>query len=212
MWRRVLDREVVERRHLGEEALLGRQRRDPAVPKTMLGPDAPTESERTAHEITHFPLVLRCETCVLGLGIESHHVRLIPLERDERPIIAMGFAARKARADDGGADDDLGTILAIVDSSTGCIRAMASETKGGIDYLASSVADFVKNLFVGMFRLRCDNHAERAISTFGEQLRTLRYDTQNRNMTRITPGSVIWILCHEIRTWSGWYHTVQSGV
>ena len=33
--------------------------------------------------------------------------------------------------------------------STGCME-------GGTDCLASSVADFLKNLFVGKFRLRCD--------------------------------------------------------
>ena len=57
----------------------------------------------------------------------------------------MDFSVRKARADGGGADDDLGTFLAIVDSSAGCMRAIASETKGATDYIASSVADFVKN-------------------------------------------------------------------
>ena len=36
------------------------------------------------------------------------------------------------------------------------MRAIASETKGATDCLASSVADFVKNLFVGKFGLRCD--------------------------------------------------------
>ena len=34
--------------------------------------------------------------------------------------------------------------------------------------------------------------AERSIRTIGEQLRTLRYDTQNRYKTRITPESAIW--------------------
>ena len=121
----------------------------------LKGPDAPTESERTAHEITHLPPASWCETCKFGRGIEAVHVRFTPLERDERPIIAVDFAVRKARADDGGADDDLETFLAIVDSSTGCMRAIASETEGATDYLASSVADFVKNFFVGRFRLRC---------------------------------------------------------
>ena len=43
MWRRVLKREVIERRHLEEEALLDRRRRDldstndPTVPKTLEG-------------------------------------------------------------------------------------------------------------------------------------------------------------------------------
>ena len=83
----------------------------------------------------------------------------------------------------------------------------------------------MKHLFVGRFRLRCDNEpsirvvadkakskmpdrvevetsprhssasnglAERAIRTNREQLRTLRYDTQNRDRTRIAPDSVIW--------------------
>ena len=104
------------------------------------------------------------------------------------------------------------------------MRALASETKGATDYLASSVADFVKNLFVGRFGLRCDNEpsimavaenvaakmpdrvavattprrssasnglSERAIPTIGEQLRTLRYDTQNvtRRESRVTRQS-----------------------
>ena len=83
---------------------------DPAVPKTMKGPAAPTESERTAYEMTHLPPAAWCETCISARGIESPHVRLSPLERDEKLVIAMDFAARKARADDGEAEDDLGDI------------------------------------------------------------------------------------------------------
>ena len=81
------------------------------------------------------------------------------------------------------------------------------------------MADFVKYLFVGRFRQRCDSEAsikavaekveakmldrvvventpryssasnglaERVIRTIGEQLKTLRYGTQNRYKTRIT--------------------------
>ena len=61
VWRRALEREAVERRHMDEEALRDRRRRDvesaidPTVPKTLKRPDAPTESERSAHEITHLP-------------------------------------------------------------------------------------------------------------------------------------------------------------
>ena len=44
----------------------------------------------------------------------------------------MGFAARKARADDGRADDDLGTLLAIVDSSTGCRRVTSDKSTHGL--------------------------------------------------------------------------------
>ena len=82
MWSRVLEREATERRHLDEQALLDRRRRDleraidPTEPKTMKGPDVPTESERTAHEITHLPPAPWCETCILGRGIEAPHVRL----------------------------------------------------------------------------------------------------------------------------------------
>ena len=62
--------------------------------------------------------------------------------------------------------------------------------------------------------------AERDIRTIGEQLRTLRYDTQNRHKTRSTADPVIWpwvvgyagFLCHDIRTWSLWHHTVQGSV
>ena len=96
------EKEVIERRHLDKEALLDRRRRDlqsaidPTVPKTLKGPDAPTESERTAHEITHLPPAPSFETCTLRRGIEARHVRLNLLERDEKPIVDMGFAVRRA--------------------------------------------------------------------------------------------------------------------
>ena len=38
----------------------------------------PTESEHSAREITHLPPAPWCETCVLGRGIETTHVRLTP--------------------------------------------------------------------------------------------------------------------------------------
>ena len=112
------------------------------------------------------------------------------------------------------------TFLAIVDSSTGCVRAVASQRpKGAADDLASSVADFVKKLarwkVQTALRPRTFDHgggresekakmpdkvvvensasnglAERAIRTLGQQLRTLRCDTPNRCKTRITPDSV----------------------
>ena len=90
-----------------------------------------------------------------GHGLESPHVRLTPSERDEKPITAVDFAVRRARGDKKEADE---TFLAIVESSTR-IRARAPETKKEplIFYLATSVADFVKNLFVGRLRAQCDN-------------------------------------------------------
>ena len=98
MCRCVLEREVIERQHVEEEALLDRRRRDlesaidPTVPNTLKGPDASAESERTAHQITHLPPAAWCETCISGRGIEAPHVRLIPLECCDRPI-AMDLAA-----------------------------------------------------------------------------------------------------------------------
>ena len=134
----------------------------------------------------------------------------------------MDFAVSKARADDNEVDGDLGTFLADVDSSTSCMRAISAETNGNTDCHASSVANFVKQLFDARLRLRCDNEssimvveekvkanmpdrventpryssasnglAERAIRTIGEQLRTLRYGTQNRYKTRITLESTL---------------------
>ena len=80
-----LEREVIEHRHLDEEALLDRRGRDL---ESAIDPN--------------LPLAPWCETCVLGHGIEALHVRLTtPLEGDEKPIIAVDFAVRKARADDG---------------------------------------------------------------------------------------------------------------
>ena len=164
----------------------------PSVPKTLKGPDAPTESERVAHEITHLP--------PLGRDIEAPHVRLTPLERDERPIIAMGLAVRKARADDGKADDDLGPFLAIVDSSTGCMRAIASETKRSPRLPCKLIGRLREKMFVGRFRLRC--HNEPSIMAVAEEVKakmpdrvvvetTPRYSSASlaeRNL-RITPYS-----------------------
>ena len=128
MWRRVLEREVIQRRHWEEEVLRDRRRRDL---ESASGPSVPN--------------------------------------------IAVDFAVRMARADDGGADDDLGTFLAIVDSRTGCVRAIASETKGATDYLAISVANFVKNLSVRRFRLRCGN--EPSIMAEEENVKAKMLDT-----------------------------------
>ena len=80
MWRRLLEREAIERRHLEDQMLLDRRRDlenaiDPTVPRTLKGPDARTESERTAHEITHLPTTPWCETCVLKRVIETPHGR-----------------------------------------------------------------------------------------------------------------------------------------
>ena len=66
----------------------------------------------------------------------------------------MNFVVRKARAEDGGVDDDRSTFLAIVGSSTGCMRAISAETHGVTDCHASSLAGFVKHLFDGSLRLQ----------------------------------------------------------
>ena len=67
-----------------------------------------------------FLFLQKCFFCIIFItqwrnipcGTEAPHVRLTPSACAERPIFAMDFAMRKAR--DGGADDDLGTFLAIV--------------------------------------------------------------------------------------------------
>ena len=64
----------------------------------------------------------------------------------------MDLELRKARADDGGADDDLGDI-----SGNRRLEHRMYASDSVRDHLASSAADFVKNLFVGKLRLRCDN-------------------------------------------------------
>ena len=119
------------------------------------------------------------------------------------------------------------------------MRAIASEAKGATDCLASSVADFVKNLFVEKFRLRCDK--EPSIMAVAEKVKAKMPDwvvadseqpprrTINSDSWRTTENSSI---RHaeslqdanhagignlamdgwRIRTWSGWHHTVQSSV
>ena len=108
----------------------------------------------------------------------------------------MGLAVRKARADDGKADDDLGPFLAIVDSSTGCMRAIAPRLH------CKLIADFVKKMFVGRFRLRC--HNEPSIMAVAEEVKanmpdrvvvetTPRYSSASNGLPernlRITPYS-----------------------
>ena len=60
MWRRELERDPTERRLLEE------------VLKTKKGPNAPTDSGRTAHEITHLPPAPWCETCACGVVTSNH--------------------------------------------------------------------------------------------------------------------------------------------
>ena len=55
------------------------------------------------------------------------------------------------------------------------MRAIASETRRATDHLASSLADFVKNLFVGGFRLRCDT--EPSIMAVAEKVKAKMPDT-----------------------------------
>ena len=70
MWRRVLEREAIERRHLDEEALMDRRRRD-------LESD-PTHQQNLNAQLTKSRIPQPapwCETCTLGRGIEAPHGR-----------------------------------------------------------------------------------------------------------------------------------------
>ena len=53
-------------------------------------------------------------------------------------------------------------------------RAISAENKGTTDYLASSVADFVKKLFVGTSRLRRDD--ETSIVAVAEKVKAQMRD------------------------------------
>ena len=75
----------------------------------------------------------------------------------------MGLAVRKARADDGKADDDLGPFLAIVDSSTGCMGATAPRLP------CKLIGRLREKKFVGRFRLRC--HNEPSIMAVAEEVK-----------------------------------------
>ena len=85
--------------------------------------------------------------------------------------------------------------------------------KGATDDLASSEADFVKDLFEPSImavaervkaKMRDTSTATQratvsrngATRTIGERPRTLRYDTQNHDKTRVTPSSAIWPWMH----------------
>ena len=100
----------------------------------------------------------------------------------------------------------------------------------------------MNNPFVGRFRLRCDSEhsimavpekvkakmpdtvvvgsAPRHSSARNGLPRTLRYDTQGRGKNGsyaklgmlAMNGEIFGILCHEIRTRSGWHHTLQGRV
>ena len=126
MWRR---------RHLDDEASLDRRRRDLGVrnrPNRTQDLEGTFRTDNLNAQLTTSHIFHQhrgVKLAHLGRGIEAPHVRPTPLQGHERPITAMDFAVREARADDGGVDDDLGTFLGIVDSSTRCTRAKASETK-----------------------------------------------------------------------------------
>ena len=100
----------------------------------------------------------------------------------------MEFAVRQARAKHGGVDDNSGTFLATVDSSTSCMRATLAESQGTADYLAGSVTDFVNNLFIWRFRLRCDS--ESSIMSVTEKVKAKMTDrVVLKNTTRHSSAS-----------------------
>ena len=51
----------------------------------------------------------------------------------------------------------MGTTLVLTDYTTGLIRAIPMVGKHQADYAASGVTGFIRSLYVGKCRLRCDN-------------------------------------------------------
>ena len=74
IWRRVLEREAIERRHLEEGALLDRRRRDlesaidPTVPKTMQGPDSTCTTSATGTSMTTQSVIKCCSKLAQRTG------------------------------------------------------------------------------------------------------------------------------------------------
>ena len=185
-------------------------------------PDAPTESERTVHELTRLPPWRA--TCTPRRGLEAHHGH--GLRRGKGPS-----RRKRSRWRSGDVSDNRRLKY-------GYMRAR-QRRKEPQSTFARSVADFVNNLFVGKFMLRCDN--EPSITAVAEKVKVKmpdRVEVENRDTAsngfaerairhaealqdaKITPEPAMWpwtvrnagFLCHEIRTWSGWQHTVQSSV
>ena len=76
--------------------------------------DAPTDSERTAYEITHLQ---HSGARPAHWDVTANHFTSDSVGTSPAPIIAMDIAMRRARADDAEVDDDLRTFLAIVEHS-----------------------------------------------------------------------------------------------
>ena len=81
LWTRLRQAEYEEKQKLDlDEFMRARRARitekgEPVAPLTLPVPRAPTEEERTLHELTHQPPERWCEFCVSGHGTEQSHFR-----------------------------------------------------------------------------------------------------------------------------------------
>ena len=101
-----------------------------------------------------------CEWCTLGRAVEPAHKRLDRSDDDRHitPLISMDFGVVKATGDTiEDVEKDMGTTLVVMDDTTGLIRAIPMAGKHPADYAATGVTGFIRSLYVGKCRLRCDN-------------------------------------------------------
>ena len=92
----------------------------PVVQYRIPGPKAPTEEERAAHSITHYPPEPWCEFCAMGRGKDDPHFRVDFDNKDNTsPIIACDFAQLRGDGEDGGTADSVGETLVAYDCDVG---------------------------------------------------------------------------------------------
>ena len=95
----------------------------------------------------------------MGRAVEPPHLRANKAD-DERavPLISMDCGKVKATgASIDAVEGEMGTTLVVKDYTTGMLRAIPMAGKNQADYAAASVVHFVRSLYVGRCRLRCDN-------------------------------------------------------
>ena len=133
-----------------------------SAPVVMPGVAAPSEEERALHALTHIPMKTWCEFCQRGKANDLPHRSVQPADRAaELPGLALdfGFANTRGEICDKQTADLFGTILFVVDTTTGYPLAIHTPQKGGSSqkYLVDKVCDFCDFLNLRTLQLRHDS-------------------------------------------------------
>ena len=141
-------------------------REEVRVPRTPPSPGKPTERERRAHNVTHYPYRSWCRHCARGRGASRHHRGRSDEDRafskGRVPTISLDHCFLGADAIDTGGFGAVEALsnpfLILYDADTEAIYSLPVSTKACTDYVVYVVRSIIEELGYGEVRisLKCD--------------------------------------------------------